>query len=325
MKAVFLSCLACFLLGEASSHGVEAKLKTVEVFGQACVDLQDWAATKQLDLAWNKKEEEVLLANRWSRLFFKVNSRRAELNGIVVWLSYPIAVKNNSLYVAQTDLETVLEPVLHPAKSKTRVRIKTVALDAGHGGKDPGNQEGARQEKHYTLLLAKEVRNRLGKASLKSVLIRSSDKYVDLEERPELAKRKGADLFLSLHYNSSPAGNNPVSGVEVFCLTPTGASPTNGGDQPSKASPGNQHEAHNVLLAYQIQKALIQNLGLADRGVRRAGFVVLRKADMPAVLIEAGFMSDPAEAKRIYDPAHRRQMAQAIVEGLLAYKRLVER
>ena len=64
MKAVFLSCLACFLLGEASSQGVEAKLKTVEILGQAYVDLQDWAETKQLNLAWNKKEEEVLLTNR---------------------------------------------------------------------------------------------------------------------------------------------------------------------------------------------------------------------------------------------------------------------
>ena len=142
---------------------------------------------------------------------------------------------------------------------------------------------------------------------------------------PGAGQTPGTDLFLSLHYNSSPAGNNPVSGVEVFCLTPTGATPTNGGDQPSKASPGNRYEAHNVLLAYQIQKAIIQNLGLSDRGVRRAGFVVLRKAEMPAVLIEAGFMSDPAEARKIYDPAHRRRMAQAIVEGLLAYKRLVER
>ncbi|MBI4327665.1 MAG: N-acetylmuramoyl-L-alanine amidase [Chloroflexi bacterium] len=325
MKAVFLSCLACFLLGGASSRGAEVRLKTFDVLGQSCVDLQDWAETKQLNLDWNKKEEEVRLTNRWFRLFFKVNSRRAELNGIAVWLSYAIASKNNSLYIARTDLDTLLEPVLHPARSKTRVRINTVALDAGHGGKDPGNQEGSRQEKTYTLLLAKEVQNRLGQAGLKSVLIRSTDKYIDLEERPALAKRKGADLFLSLHYNSGPAGSNPVNGVEIFCLTPTGASPTNGGDQPSKASPGNRHEARNVLLAYQMQKAIVQNLGWADRGVRRAGFVVLRKAEMPAALIEAGFMSDPAEARKIYDPAYRRRMAQAIVEGLLAYKRLVER
>ena len=156
MKAVFLSCLACFLLGEASSQGVEAKLKTVEILGQACVDLQDWAETKQLSMAWNKKEEEVLLTNRWSPAVLQVNSPRG-----IEW-DYRLAFirdcgANNSLYVVRRSGH-LAEPVLHLAKSKTRVRINTVALDAGHGGKDPGNQEGSRQEKHYTLLLAKKCR-----------------------------------------------------------------------------------------------------------------------------------------------------------------------
>ena len=80
-----------------------------------------------------------------------------------------------------------------------------------------------------------------------------------------------------------------------------------------------------MLLAYQLEKSLVRNLGCEDRGVKRARFEVLRAAEMPAVLIEGGFMSHSAEAKKIYDAGYRRQMAQAIVEGILAYRRLVEK
>jgi N-acetylmuramoyl-L-alanine amidase len=80
-----------------------------------------------------------------------------------------------------------------------------------------------------------------------------------------------------------------------------------------------------MLLAWQIQKALVHNLPVEDRGVRRARFAVLRNAPVPAVLIEAGFMSNPQESKRIFDPQYRRRMARAIADGILAYNRLVER
>jgi len=91
------------------------------------------------------------------------------------------------------------------------------------------------------------------------------------------------------------------------------------------AYPGNRFDSKNVLLAYQIQKAITEKTGAEDRGVRRARFAVLRGATMPAVLVEAGFMTNPSDAKRIYDPVQRRQVAQAIVDGVLAYQRLVER
>jgi N-acetylmuramoyl-L-alanine amidase len=80
-----------------------------------------------------------------------------------------------------------------------------------------------------------------------------------------------------------------------------------------------------MLLAYHVHRALVEGGGLADRGIRRARFVVLRGAAMPAILIEAGFMSRPEELRRIRDPQHRRQTAQAILDGLFAYKRLLER
>jgi len=84
-------------------------------------------------------------------------------------------------------------------------------------------------------------------------------------------------------------------------------------------------DAKNMLLAYQFQKAMVKSLAVEDRGVKRARFAVLRNARVPAVLVEAGFMSHPRESKRIFDPQYRRQLAQTLRDGILAYKRLVER
>ena len=87
--------------------------------------------------------------------------------------------------------------------------------------------------------------------------------------------------------------------------------------------PGNRFDNRNVLLAYDLQKSLVKNLSTEDRGVRRARFAVLRTAEMPAVLIEGGFLSDSVEQKEIADPKYRAHLAAAIVQGVLAYQRAV--
>ncbi len=118
-----------------------------------------------------------------------------------------------------------------------------------------------------------------------------------------------------------------MAGPQTFCLTPAGASSSNAGGEVIGAGPkaGNRNDEKNMLLAYEVQKSLLQNLRVADRGVRRARYWVLRDAEMPAVLIEGGFMSNPGEAKRIYDTGYRQQMARAIAAGVAAYKTQVER
>jgi N-acetylmuramoyl-L-alanine amidase len=109
-------------------------------------------------------------------------------------------------------------------------------------------------------------------------------------------------------------------------MTPQRASSTNarglGSDAGSYA--GNASNARNMALAYQMQKAVVRGTKLEDRGVKRARFWVLRDAAMPAVLIEAGFMSNPDEARKIYSPVWRKQLAQSIVAGVDGYKKVVE-
>ena len=159
----------------------------------------------------------------------------------------------------------------------------------------------------------------------KVLLTRNWDSSVKLPERSSIAKRQKADLFVSLHFNGTASGQNEARGAETYAMTPAGGSSTAGnGSIRGNSYSGNRFNDSNLLLAYQIQKSLVARLGVEDRGVRRARFEVLRDATMPAVLVEGGFLSHPAESKKIFDAAYRREMAKAILEGIQTYKRAVE-
>jgi N-acetylmuramoyl-L-alanine amidase len=315
--------------GAAPAHSAPGKSDQVQLSGRPYVRLGGWARANEFALRWLDRDRTLELSNRLARLVFNVDprldSRRTRINGVEVWLAFPILCRNGSVFISQLDLEATLAPVLSPPSNPSGLKLKTICLDPGHGGNDPGFILGANEEKQHTLLLAKEVRDQLTRLGFNVVLTRSSDARVPLETRPELARKRGADLFLSLHFNSAGPQHKEVDGVETYCLTPERAFSTNaGGEGDTRGCAGNRHNEKNMLLAYQLQKAIARGLPVEDRGVKRARYEVLREATMPAALIEAGFMSNPAESRRIFDPTYRRQMARAIVDGILAYKRLVK-
>ena len=261
-------------------------------------------------------------------LVVEIDSRKVSVKGVHVWLSAPVVMRGNFAYVAAADFTGTIHPLLFPAKLPAPRPIKTIVLDPGHGGKDPGNMEGKKQEKFYTLQLAKELRELLMKAGFKVHLTRSSDALIDLEARPGIARQRAADLFISLHFNSADGpGGSAVNGSEVYCLTPARAHSTNDRAERGHTSTlaGNRCDARNIQLAFLLQKSLVDTVGTEDRGVKRARFAVLKYAEMPAVLVEAAFMTHAGDAKKIYDATQRRSLAQAIADGIAAYKRLVER
>jgi N-acetylmuramoyl-L-alanine amidase len=118
-----------------------------------------------------------------------------------------------------------------------------------------------------------------------------------------------------------------VKGAEVYCLTAANAFSTNDRNELGRREwqTGNRNDARNIQLAYQVQKALVEKAGSEDRGVKRARFAVLKHAEMPSILVEAAFMTNPGDARRIYDTTQRRSLAQAIVDGVQSYKRQTER
>jgi len=270
----------------------------------------------------------MVLTNRATRLVFDKDSSNAEINGVQVALSFPVANQKGVLMISQLDIDTTVRPLISPQKISGK-KIMTICLDPGHGGKDTGNRVHRffwHDEKTYTLELALELRAQLQKAGFNVRLTRASDTFVELPARPDLANRRNADLFISLHFNATEIDKNDVAGPETYCITPVGASSTNARGEGSDygATPANREQQKSLLLAYEIERSLAQNLHAPDRGVRRARFAVLRDAAMPAILIEGGYMTHPVEGKKIFDPAYRKQMAAAIVKGILDYKKNIE-
>jgi N-acetylmuramoyl-L-alanine amidase len=324
---LLMAVLAMGPSGRAIHGSTPTRLPRTSFLGREYVRLDDWARAHGFRLQWTVRQEEVRLSSAFSTLIFNIDSRRAVVNGIAIWLSTPIALRNNAACIAPADLNTSIHPILFPSKNSAGDTISTICLDPGHGGKDPGNREGRQQEKRYTLLLAQDVKAALIKAGFRVTFTRERDVFIDLPRRADIARQRKADLLVSLHFNSADSSAaRSVQGVEVYCMTPARASSTNtrGEGGASGSFPGNRLDSQNVLLAYQIQKAMVRGLDAEDRGVRRARFQVLREAQMPAVLVEAGFMTHPVESKKIYSSAYRQQMAQAITSGIVAYKKAVE-
>jgi N-acetylmuramoyl-L-alanine amidase len=307
----------------APSFGAAKSLPPPPSRPQGSVFLRDWADKNSFRLAFDSKAMTISLTNRWAQIELLNDSRRGSVNGITVWLSFPMRVYNGRLIIQQKDLSTLIEPILYPKRLPGDRKVRIVALDPGHGGKDPGFQVGNHQEKKYTLLLARQVQDLLEEAGIKTMLTRRSDTYVERAERADLAHSAKADVFVSLHYNT--AADTAARGVETYAVTPFGAEATNGGEISLRPYPGNKFDAQSVLLAYEVQRSVTRGLDAPDRGVRRAGFEVLRKAPMPSILIESGFMSNTGESKKVFDDDYRKEMARAIVDGILAYKRIMER
>jgi N-acetylmuramoyl-L-alanine amidase len=169
-----------------------------------------------------------------------------------------------------------------------------VVVDAGHGGHDPGAVVSGVREKDLNLTLALLVaRKAQGVRGLRVVLTRSTDTYVDLVERVKMAEALGAALYLSIHanYHRDPK----VCGIETWVDT--------------NAGPESQR------LAECVQRAVVSAVGGADRGVRRQT-LYLRHTSLPAALVEVGFLSCPAERKKLLDPAYQERIAEGILQGI---------
>ncbi|WP_194174761.1 N-acetylmuramoyl-L-alanine amidase [Desulfofundulus thermobenzoicus] len=184
------------------------------------------------------------------------------------------------------------------------LRDTLIAVDAGHGGEDPGAIGNGLQEKDITLKLARRLADMLSAKGARPLLTRSDDSTVGLYDRPQMANQAGADLFVSIHINANTDAS--VRGTATYILSPAG-----GGD------PARREESRK--LAEKIQANLVKNLGLEDDGVREANFAVLRESTMPAVLVEVAFISNPQEAALLNQESFREKACQAIFQGIVDY------
>ena len=150
---------------------------------------------------------------------------------------------------------------------------------------------------------------------------RLADVLIPLEKRAAFANRHANAVFISVHFNKS--SNRGASGLETYCLAPRGV-PSMDEENLSYSDyvqhPGHKHDPANIALATTVHAALVRNLGLIDRGVKRARFVVVRNTTIPAILIEGGFMSGTPDARLVATPEYRQRIAECILDGVNRYK-----
>lgn len=226
--------------------------------------------------------------------------------------------------------------------------IKTVVIDAGHGGKDPGCHGASAKEKHVCLAIALQLGTMINNKypDIKVIYTRSTDVFVELDERAKIANRSEADLFICIHANAASAA---AYGTETYVL---GLHRTESQQRVAERENSTIHLeddggakykdfdlSPDAIIARQIQLSVFLDqsisfasklqteftkIGRHNRGVKQAGFLVLYKTTMPSVLIETGFLTNPKEEKFLNSPETQKKMANSMFTAFEKYKNELE-
>ncbi len=236
------------------------------------------------------------------------------------------------------------------AQTTPSYTVKTVVIDAGHGGKDPGACGKISKEKNITLAIALKVGSLIsgGCQDVKVIYTRNTDEFIELHKRADIANKAKADLFISIHVNANP--NPEAYGTDTWTM---GLAKNEANLKVAKMEndvisletdatqyqgmSANDNEAiilyrlqqgafcdNSLALAGMVQKQL-QSLGRKDRSVHQAPFLVLWKTAMPSILIETGFITNPEEEIWLNSPENQSEMAYSIYQAFLEYKQYIER
>ena len=304
-----------------------AKWRTVRIDDQPYVALVDVAEAYGMAKAERRKNPKELAFRGDPRsLLVKVDSRQAIVNGVRNWFSYPVRKQGlGKPHISLVDVETILRPTFFPESVTGLGKVKTVVFDPGHGGHDKGARSPQGYEKDYALDIVKRTRKILEGRGIKVVQSRLSDFFVPLSDRPAMTNNYEAPIFVSIHLNAA-SWRPAASGFEIFSMPPLGSPST--GAKPDRAKDtlegsGNDHTEASQVLANTVYRTLLGKMEGFDRGLKRARFTVLRKADVPSILVEGGFLTNPGDAEKAHSPAWREEFAKAIADGIEAYIKFV--
>ncbi len=249
---------------------------------------------------------------------------------------------NTAPAVPVAPVSPTLPAVKLPA-TPTSKRDIVIAIDAGHGGEDPGAiGPGKIYEKTVVLQIAKELQRQINaEKGFRAELVRTGDYFIPLRKRTEIARKKGADLFVSVHADAAPRSS--AYGASVFALSDRGATSETArwlADSENRSDliggAGNvslddkDRMLAGVLLdlsmtaslssSLNVGQKVLSNMGritpLHKRRVEQAGFMVLKSPDIPSILVETGFISNPSEARKLQTRSHQQALARSIHSGV---------
>jgi N-acetylmuramoyl-L-alanine amidase len=272
-------------------------------------------------------KDRVIIVN------LSVGSQQCLMNGVKFIFTYPVQSHGGKSWVSKLDLVKLVHPVLMPDDIREAANFRTVIIDPGHGGKDPGATNSLGTEARYNLQVASYLKKILEAKpyNYRVIMTRDSNRYLTLQQRVDIANRlKENAVFISIHHNS---GQSKARGIETFTLSPVGVAHYGSRLKPSdlKSRTGNFHDSANVALATAVHGTLLTTLKdektdkayTLDRGIKRARFSVLSGVKHPSILVECGFMTHPYEARLINDPGYQKTVAKSIAYAIQKYRAAV--
>ena len=315
------------------------------------VYLKDLCDRYSVPWQWDHISQTVDLKIEGVSVRILVGSNILLLGKEQVALNTPVTIDDSSVMLPHDFKIKVMDrfPKLFSAKAPARVtkaprvfrKLREVVIDAGHGGKDPGALGVAgMKEKTVVLDVALRLKRLLEAAGVKVTMTRKDDTFIPLPERTEITSRSKADLFISIHANSSPVRS--VHGVEVYCLKDLGTLEKNEAQRQAnhklmfknlsmkKGSLSLEDIVEDMLYTHKqsVSPALAENLAnrvaqtakTQDRGEKQSRFFVLRNTLIPAVLVEIGFVTNPKEGRLLKTDDYRQKIAEGLAKGILGYR-----
>jgi len=267
------------------------------------------------------KSNTFTLAGQGRTITGRLGGREILINNVKYVLCFNIISQGGRPLISAMDVTKIIEPVMRPGKIQNATAVRTVILDAGHGGHDSGAVGPLGREKDAALDVVLRAKKLLEGAGYNVRLTRGSDVFIPLEKRAALANKYPNAVFISVHFNKSKFVGG--TGIETFALAPRGVPSM---DEASlsysdfKLYSGHARDPENIALATSMHSSLLRHLQLYDRGIKRARFVVIRDLQIPGVLLEGGFMNHPNDARRIASTEYRDAFARAILEGANRYR-----
>jgi len=302
-----------------------------------------------------RRDSRAVLTDDTNKVVVYPGRYSAVVNGDIVVMESVARMERGKLMVPRSFLNkaeaglrrtaSARRPTQWTPRARPRVRV---VIDPGHGGKDPGASRGSAREKDIVLDVGKRVTMLLKQRGMQAIMTRTRDVFVTLSGRAAVSNRYGADVFVSIHVNSTP-GATTASGVEVFCVSPKynpirrGYAAAGGFDLRGSLKGAHMPASttHRRLLcaalfedyvrqsrdlSYELLRALTRATGAKSRNVKNdQNLHVTRETQCARALVEIGFVSNSWERKKLMRSSYRQRVAEGIAEGIERFVRKRER
>lgn len=331
MRKLFIVCL--IVCCGCATTGIPRR--TARFKSSGFVSVEQFCAGHKLQYSFDTIDDMIRLFSSDKELRLLLHSPVVYFNGSIFTMGSSPVYRKGSI-VLPRELARIIS-VKRPLMMKSAFSIKTIVIDPGHGGKDPGAVSPTRYyEKTVNLNVAKYLKTELQRKGFKVILTRSRDVFLTLHQRCDVARRHKADLFISIHANANRS--KYVSGVEVYYLAPAKLDSAKRSltlarklgfqarQMPFSAKAIlwdlliTKNHSLSVELVYSFYTTF-KNLGFKVKPPRKAPYYVLKNAYVPSVLVEMGYLSNRYEEKILRKKYYQQQIAEAIAKGIMSFNK----